>query len=329
MKVSIIMPVYNKLPYIQKSIESICQQTYTDWECLVVDDGSTDGSGKLIDDMVGRDARFIVVHQINAGVSMARNRAISKATGIFLAFLDADDWWSPLYLEKMVGMMKQCDRAGIIGSNYVKVRNGKEYTFFDEVPTGYIEYFKLYNSIAQPLWTGSVMIRREVMESVRLTSEDFRMLGKEEFREDVYFKPWLKIGEDFDMWVRIAIKYPVAFLNEGIAYYNYDQPVTLRETGKLYGPENNMLFNLQWLEPYEKENLDYKALVDRLRVTSLVLFVDNPQYSDLVKQELKKIDWSKQSYSARLPYLMPIWMIRLKKQIKKIGSCCKQRLRLR
>ena len=101
MKISVIVPVYNVERYVRCSLDSVLSQTYSDWECVCVDDGSTDGSGAVLDEYAARDARFRVVHQENAGVSAARNRGMTEAAGELVAFLDSDDTFDPCALEVM------------------------------------------------------------------------------------------------------------------------------------------------------------------------------------------------------------------------------------
>ena len=88
---SIIIPVYNVAPYLRECLDSVLAQTYTDWEAICVDDGSTDGSGAILDEYAAKDRRFRVRHQKNAGVSVARNAALSCIKGVFTCFVDADD----------------------------------------------------------------------------------------------------------------------------------------------------------------------------------------------------------------------------------------------
>lgn len=88
---SIIIPVYNVAPYLRECLDSVLLQTCTDWEAICVDDGSTDGSGVILDEYAARDARFRVIHQANAGVSAARNAALKAAKGVWVLFVDADD----------------------------------------------------------------------------------------------------------------------------------------------------------------------------------------------------------------------------------------------
>lgn len=91
--VSIIIPVYNVKPYLQRCVQSVLHQTYKDIEVIIVDDGSTDGSGELCDKIAGLDQRICVIHQKNQGLSGARNTGIRQAAGEYIAFIDSDDEW--------------------------------------------------------------------------------------------------------------------------------------------------------------------------------------------------------------------------------------------
>jgi len=103
--VSITMPVFNGLPLIKASIESIMRQTYTNWECIIVDDGSTDGTSNYLDTL--DDERFVVFHQQNGGRPVARQKALDLATGKYIAMLDSEDLYHPKKLEKQVRIMEE------------------------------------------------------------------------------------------------------------------------------------------------------------------------------------------------------------------------------
>ena len=90
-KVSIIVPVYNVEQYLRQCLDSILVQTFTDWECILVDDGSTDCSKDICDEFANKDSRFRVVHKKNGGVSSARNKGIELSRGVYITFVDADD----------------------------------------------------------------------------------------------------------------------------------------------------------------------------------------------------------------------------------------------
>jgi len=101
-KISIIMPVYNVEEYVGKAIESILAQTFTEYEFLIVDDGTKDKSGEICDSYAQKDRRITVIHKENGGAPSARNTAIDIAKGKYVYFLDSDDWFEPDFLEKMV-----------------------------------------------------------------------------------------------------------------------------------------------------------------------------------------------------------------------------------
>lgn len=102
--VSIMMPVFNGLPLVKASIESLLNQTYSNWECIIIDDGSNDGTSDYVDQL--KDARFKVFHQVNKGRPVARQRALDNAKGKYLAMLDAGDLYHPKKLQKQVHILE-------------------------------------------------------------------------------------------------------------------------------------------------------------------------------------------------------------------------------
>jgi glycosyltransferase involved in cell wall biosynthesis len=94
-KISIIVPVYKVEKYLRRCLDSIVAQTFTNWECILVDDGSPDNSGKICDEYAEKDTRFRVIHQENQGVSAARNKGLDEAKGEWIGFVDSDDWIEP------------------------------------------------------------------------------------------------------------------------------------------------------------------------------------------------------------------------------------------
>lgn len=114
MKVSIIVPVYNAAQFIPRCLQSILFQEYEDWECIVVDDGSTDDSWSRIQEICANDPRFILLQQENRGVSNARNAGISLANGDAICFVDSDDWCEPRMLARMADAAERNPGAGRI-----------------------------------------------------------------------------------------------------------------------------------------------------------------------------------------------------------------------
>ncbi len=108
-EISIIVPVYNVMTYLPVCLDSIIGQDFTDWEAIVVDDGSTDGSGEICDRYAKIDSRIRVFHQRNAGVSVARNEALKMARGRFIGFVDSDDWIAPTFYSTLYRLITEND----------------------------------------------------------------------------------------------------------------------------------------------------------------------------------------------------------------------------
>ena len=360
MKFSVFIPLYNKAPYIRKALESVFAQTYTDYELIIVDDGSTDGSAEIAESFLQDPASrlspltsnltsdsvpasrlspfaFRLLKQKNAGVSAARNNGVAQSHGEYLAFLDADDWWEPTYLERTAQLIADYPDAGLYACNYVYYKPGKTHVALN-IPTGYINYPKAYyESDAMPVWTGAAMIPRKVYDE---------MGG---------FPIGIKLGEDFLLWSKIALRYPVAFLNEPLAYYNNDVPVNLRATRNLHHPNNHMLFQMKLAfgsgeilnQQHQQQKLttiplattqraageremptcqDWNRLIDKLRVGGLLEYWMSKKYHNLAAIELAKVDWKHQPNSVKRMYKTPIWMLKLKRRVMHVGSFVKQKL---
>lgn len=114
MKFSVIIPVYNVNSYLRECLDSLLAQSVVDWEAVCIDDGSTDGSGMILDEYADRDSRFLVVHKANGGVSSARNAALKVASGDWICFLDADDVWSPWMLASAQYAVVGCPDADVV-----------------------------------------------------------------------------------------------------------------------------------------------------------------------------------------------------------------------
>lgn len=329
-KYSVIIPLYNKAPYVRKALESILTQSYTNYEVVIVDDGSTDGSLDVVRDIVRNDGmsranalnelhalndgRLKIVSQANAGVAVARNNGVAKAKGKFVCFLDADDWWEPTYLEEMDRLIEEYPDAGLYATNYVYYKLGKTHVALN-FKSGYINYPEAYlHSAAMPVWTGAACMPRKVFDEMGGLS-----VG-------------IKLGEDFLLWAKTALHYKVAFCEKALAYYNNDVPVRLRATRNLHAPQYHMLFNMDDIESIVDSRLsieergEWKALLDMLRVSGLMEYWLSDEYHDAAAQELKKVDWSKQSKSVKAQYEKSIWYLKAHRHFMQVGSYFKQKL---
>lgn len=313
MRFSVIIPLYNKAPYVAKAIGSVLKQTFTDYEVVIVDDGSKDDSFQIAQSVVERHENCVLLRQENAGVSVARNNGVAASKGEYLCFLDADDWWEQSFLEEMDKLIEDYPDAGIYGTNYTIVNETKRKTKVAEIGVekgfekGLINYCRVYaKTLAMPLWTGAVCVPRRVFDEMQGFPKD------------------IKLGEDFLLWIRIALKYKVAFLNKPLSYYNQDVDVANRGVGRLQSPQNHMLWNLDFLSEEEELNLDFKQLIDNLRTYGLLPYYLSKEYHDTAKKELKKVDWGKQHEKVRRQYQRPLVVLRAEYKVKKLGSAGKQ-----
>lgn len=308
-----IMPLYNKAPYVAKAIRSVLSQSFKDFELIVVDDGSKDDSSNIALQAISGHENCRLIKQENTGVSMARNNGVALSQGEYLCFLDADDWWEPVFLEEMSKFIGILPDAGIYGTNYTVVNEAKHKTRVANIgiengfDKGYINYCQVYaKTLIMPLSSISVAIPRRVFDE---------MHG---------FPQGITYGEDFILWIQIALKYKVAFLNKSLAYYNQDVDGANRGVGRLHEPRHHMLWNLDFLSQEERTNPDYKQLVDNLRTYGLFPYFLSRAYHDDAVQELTKVDWKTQSEKVRKQYHRPLFALRAENRVRKLGSMGKQ-----
>lgn len=315
---SVIIPLYNKAAYIERALQSVLSQTFQEFELIVVDDGSTDdpfAQLSVISQQLSVDDPEIykkvrVIQQQNQGVSTARNNGVKVAKYEYIAFLDADDWWESTYLEEMKSLIEDFPEAGIYGCGYYKVKNGRYIRanigvepWFER---GLINYCRVYaKTMYMPLTSISSILKKNI----------FEMEGG--------FKSSLKLGEDFDLWVRVAMKYPVAFLNKSLAYYNQDVELLHRAIGeKLYEPSEHMLFS-NYGELMQEP--DFRYLYERLAVYGLLpyyLAEKNKKELDLI---LSDVHWKNHAFKYRLYYIvLPKGIVRAWFKLLKFGSLLKR-----
>ena len=193
-KVSVVIPTYDRIETLPRSLDSVIKQTFSDWELIVVDDGSTDGT----DEMVLRDYPAVRLHrQENAGVSAARNAGVALTAGEWIAFLDSDDAWLPEKLEWQLSALANEPELRLSHTDEIWIRNGKRVN----QPK---EYAKSGGSIYRrclPLCCvcpSSVLLRRDLFDEIG------------------GFDETLAVCEDYDLWLRITAREPVHYLDQAL-----------------------------------------------------------------------------------------------------------------
>lgn len=207
--ISVVIPLYNKENAITATLQSVLAQTYTEFEVIVVDDGSTDNSANVVRELVNGKLvkdKIRLISKPNGGVSSARNRGIKEAKGNYIALLDGDDLWEPTFLEEMVRMIDDFPAAAIWGVSIAFIKDGRLYKWNQGLGEGYRGYVKNYfGTTHNDLYcSSSVVIRKEAFEKVG------------------YFDERISSSEDLDMWYRIILRYPIAFYDKILVYYNQD-----------------------------------------------------------------------------------------------------------
>ena len=198
-RVSVIIPSYNDRPFLSMALDSIKKQTFEDYEIIVVDDGSTDGTAEWL--AQSNNPKLRILRQPNQGPSSARNLGITHAKGEYIAFLDADDLWHPTKLEKQVHCLDSFPQAGLVNAGVIKIDsqgNQNKGSHLPEQSNSDWPNIAVENSIP----CGSVPLVRK---------NCFKQLGG--------FDSQLKSAEDWEMWIRIAEKFEIKTVQEYLVYY--------------------------------------------------------------------------------------------------------------
>lgn len=206
--VSVVIPLYNKRASVGRALESVCRQTVRDIEILVVDDGSSDGSAEVVETV--QDPRIRLIRQPNAGPNQARNNAIAAARSDLIAFIDADDEWTPAHLANILKARERFPRCGVYATNFYWVQpdgSRKDPTFpglrSEEGFCLVDNYFAVSNETSITTCS-SVALTRTVLDEVG------------------GFPVTEFIKQAHALWIKIALNYPIAFSTEPSLVYRLD-----------------------------------------------------------------------------------------------------------
>jgi glycosyltransferase involved in cell wall biosynthesis len=192
-KVSVIIPTYNRLPMLKEAVESVLAQDFEDFELIVVDDGSTDGTADEITRFGGRVK--LLQHKENRGVSAARNSGILHAKGKYIGFLDSDDLWVKGKLKTQVNFLDENPQYPLCYTDEIWIRRGKRVNPMHKHAkfSGWILEKCLPLCIISP---SSALMRKTLFPKVGLFDEA------------------LPVCEDYDLWLRVSVRFPIFFINK-------------------------------------------------------------------------------------------------------------------
>lgn len=297
---SVIIPLYNKQDNIAETLNSVFSQDFSDFEVLVIDDGSTDNSAKIVKSFNAPQLHY--VYKENGGVSSARNKGIDLAKGNLIAFIDADDFWMSNHLSELYKLHIDFPKAGLLAARYSILFSENKF-----IKPHFKNLEKNYRGIVNDYFEASMPFRVATASSVVVTKEALHTTGR--------FSTILSNGEDNDMWTRIALHYAVAITNEYTALYNFYIVGTL---SKKKMSERN-LPDFKKFNEAEKTNRSLKNFLDLYRKEYALNL--KAEGNPLWKFYHGAIAAENISTTEKIAFLLPPALLRFLKKIKKtIGA---------
>lgn len=294
---SVIISVYNKATHISATIASVIEQSFTDFEIIIINDGSTDGSKKILDQL--DDPRIQIIHQKNQGVSQARNLGISIAKSTYIALLDGDDIWHKEYLFRMHETISAYPDQSVftcaIAHKYADSIVPVPYSFEQNADVLLLNYFEA--SQKHSILSGSsIVFKKEILRS---TGE---------------FDVKIRSGEDTDLWIRIGVQFPIVFVCEVLVHYVFD-----------IHSLSNTNFNIEDKPPFdnykieELKNIHIKRFIDRNRFSLAVMSKLNND-SEGFNYYRQALDTNSLTWKRRIILDSPKWFIKFLLRLKAIGG---------
>lgn len=269
-EISIIMPVYNAERTVSHMIDSIMAQTFRDWELIAIDDGSTDGSGEILDKYAERDTRIKVVHKANGGVASARQQGIERATGIYTIHADSDDWVELSMLEEMLTIAKtEC--ADIVIADYFTDIDSQPSKVTAQRPESFESLDVLYGLYSGNLFGGlwHKLIKRSVYD-----------------KASAHFYQGIDYCEDLLLLTQILTRMNLKIVYLPKAFYHYvANPSSLTQNVSVKGLESMRRFHREALVLLPAEHRFVKVK-DTFMIKEFIVMFTNRLY--VSKDELKK-----------------------------------------
>ncbi len=286
---SIVIPLYNKASEIARTLQCVMEQTYKEWELIVVDDGSTDDGPDIVAPLLsplGGKARL--VRQENTGVCAARNRGIEEAQYEYIAFLDADDIWALNYLEEQARMITDFPEAAMWGMNWVEKNEQEEIHLYTGLPAdfrGYVENYFGFKHVSDFFWSTTVVIRKDA----------FNVAG--------LFDTRIRYSEDLDMWYRIILNYPVAFNAACLAEYRLDS--SNRAMNRVVRLMQFLPYYVDKYEAYCEQDKTFAHFIHTFAASHLISYYFGKQEFDDAKVAVKKLRYQDIHWKYTLFYRLP------------------------
>ena len=261
--ISVVVPLYNKVNEVCRAIDSVFSQTVQDFELIIVDGGSTDGSLEAIQKYID-DERFTLIHQKSKGVASGRNEGIVASKYDMIAFLDADDEWYPTFLEMILYLRKKYPEAGLYATAYAPC-------YGDDVGEPRL------GDLPKAPWDGILpsyfktsalaFVYPFLPSSVAIPKKTFEIIGM--------FNPAYRIGEDAELWGRIALEYPIAFTSVVGTKYSMVAENKLTDDHRVIVRHPFFDYLKKYPEEKLKGNPDYENILFYLQKEEIAIALNN------------------------------------------------------
>jgi glycosyltransferase involved in cell wall biosynthesis len=305
---SVIIPLYNKEKYIKKTLQSVVSQSFTNFEIIVIDDGSTEDSLKVVRQFfeINHHITHTIISRENKGLSITRNESINYTNGKYLAFLDADDLWLSSYLGEINAMIKKFSSEKVFATDYAQMyTDGKKLNPKKNIEQQYRNHVFLINDFFkvnyfQPiLIPSSLVIEKKLFLSVLFNSE-------------------LTFSEDIDFFIRLFSNYKLVYSYNTLVYKNENVAQQITQLGL----SDKIIPNFNWYEENIRINPSLKRYINHYRYIFASLYKQQGDF-DNYKKLRAKIDFEglnwKQKLLLKLPAFFTNPFIKLKKILLKKG----------
>lgn len=301
--ISVVVPLYNKEKSVRATLESVLAQTYTDYEVVIVNDGSTDNSVAVCEDIINSltpsfDNSLRIFSKPNGGVSSARNFGVEKSRGEYVAFLDGDDLWESNYLEEALRLIEDYPNAAIYGLGLGKIIGKKRYPAPDFVPDGFrgvvSNLWENHNTMLA--WTSSSTICPRELALKTPTNEQ------------------LTHGEDLDQWLRLMLQGDAVFYNKTLAYYVQD--AENRAMHRMPPIDKHVVSVIGQYAEARKNNAAFRKAFDTQMIYFLYQYMFTP-YKKEAQRLAKSLDYSQLKRSLRFRMQYP-YVYRMYERVKDV-----------
>ena len=293
-KFSVVIAVFNKEDYVTHTLESVLSQTYTNFEVVIVNDGSTDRSESKI--LEFKDPRIVYYSESNMGAGGARNYVIEKSNGEYIALLDADDIWDKNYLQEQNNSIEKFPDEKVFATSLNVIKRGKKRV------RDYSIKVKPNERIVVDYFSSSML------ESILHSSST--VLKKDLFQETGFYNPKIKSGQDTDLYIRIGLKRKVVFYNSPLVSYNIIEGSLFRTTKSVNDKPDFVEY-----EQYEADNIKLKKFLDINRYSLCILSILEGN-SEKYNQLHSKIDTENLTTMQRFLLYQPKSVLKLLYKIK-------------